>query len=76
MSKWFNGIPRLLQILLLLIPGVNWIVEILVRWDNAIKRKSTLRIIIALFVTIFGIVWGYIDMIWCLLNHHMTFAGN
>ncbi len=76
MSKWFNGIPRLLQILLLLIPGVNWIVEILVRWDNAIKRKSTLRIIIALFVTIFGIVWGYIDMIWCLLTHHMTFAGN
>ncbi len=76
MSKWFNSIPRLLQILLLLIPGVNWIIEILVRWDNAIRKCSFIRIFIALFVTLTGIVWGYVDLIWCLVFHHLTFAGN
>jgi len=76
MSKWFNHLPRLLQILLLLIPIVNWVIELLVRWDNAINKKSALRILIALFVTVFGVVWGWIDMLWCLFTHHMTFAGN
>jgi len=75
MSKWFNGLPRLLQILLLLIPGVNWIIEILVRWDNAISKKSVLRIVIAIIFTFFGLVFGYLDMIWCLFTHHMILAG-
>ncbi len=76
MAKWFNSLPRLLQIILLLIPGVNWVVEVLVRWDNAIHKKSVLRIVIAVIVTFFGAVWGWIDLIWCLIFHHMTFAGN
>ncbi len=76
MAKWFNSTPRLLQFILLLIPGVNWVIEVLVRWDNAINRKSVFRLLLALFVTLFGVVWGWIDLIWCLLFHHMTFAGN
>ena len=28
---WFNSLPRLAQLILLLIPGVNWVIEILVR---------------------------------------------
>ena len=31
---WFNKQSRLVQIILLLIPGVNWITEILVRWKR------------------------------------------
>ena len=31
---WFNKLPRLVQIILLLIPGVNWAVEIVVRWST------------------------------------------
>ena len=76
MAKWFNSTPRLLQFILLLIPGVNWVIEVLVRWDNAINRKSVFRLLLALFVTLFGVVWGWIDLIWCLLFHHMTLAGN
>jgi hypothetical protein len=76
MAKWFNSLPRLLQMLLLLIPGVNWVIEVLVRWDNAIHRKSVIRIIIAVLVTIFGALWGWVDFFWCLFFHHMTFAGN
>ena len=75
MAKWFNCLPRLLQMLLLLIPGVNWVIEVLVRWDNAINRKSVLRVIIALVVTIFGLVFGWLDFFWCLFFHHMILSG-
>ncbi len=75
MAKWFNKEPRIIQILLLLIPVVNWVIEVLVRWDNAIQRKSAFRIILAILVTFFGLIWGWVDLVWCLIFHHMTFAG-
>ena len=38
MAKSFNSLPRLVQIILLFIPFVNWVVEILVRWSDALNR--------------------------------------
>lgn len=35
---WFNKQSRLVQLILLLIPGVNWITEIVVRWSTFFKR--------------------------------------
>ncbi len=64
---WFNDLPRIVQILLLLIPGVNWVVEIIVRWSTWIKKGGLIRLVISLVVTIFGIVVGWLDAIWCLL---------
>jgi len=64
---WFNRQSRLVQILLLLIPGVNWITEILVRWSTLIKKFTVLRLIVCLLVTVFGLVVGWIDLIWVLL---------
>lgn len=40
MAVWFNKQSRLVQILLLLIPGVNWVVEILIRWSAFLHTKS------------------------------------
>lgn len=74
MRKWFNDLPRLAQIILLLIPGVNWVVEILVRWSNFLDKKSGLSLIIALVVTVFGAVFGWLDLIWCLLFKHLILA--
>lgn len=64
---WFNRLPRLVQLLLLLIPGVNWVVEIVVRWGTWLKKRGLIRLVVCLLVTIFGIVFGWIDLIWCLL---------
>ena len=64
---WFNKQSRLVQIILLLIPGVNWITEILVRWSNYLKKGGTERLIISIIVTIFGLVFGWIDLVWVLL---------
>lgn len=74
MEKWFEKQSRLVQILLLLIPFVNWIVEVLVRWSHALNRGSLIKVLIALFVTMFGLVFGYIDLIWCLLFKHLIFC--
>ena len=65
---WFNKQSRLVQILLLLIPGVNWITEIVVRWSTWLKKGGLLRLVICILVTIpRGIVFGWIDLVWVLL---------
>ncbi len=72
MEKWFEKQSRLVQILLLLIPGVNWVVEVLVRWSHALKKGSLLKYLIAILVTIpSGIIIGWLDMLWCLLFKHL-----
>ena len=38
---WFNKQSRLVQIILLLIPFVNWAVEIIVRWSTYMKKGGT-----------------------------------
>lgn len=76
MAKWFNKQSRLLQIILLLIPFVNWVVEVLVRWSAVLnaKKKSLLNILVAILVTFGGLVWGWVDIIWCLLFKRLTFT--
>ncbi len=67
----FNKLPRLAQILLLLIPGVNWVVEILVRWSTWLKKGGLIRLVICILVTIpSGIVFGWIDLVCILLTKH------
>ena len=66
--NWFNKHSRLVQILLLLIPGVNWLTEIIVRWSTFGKKGGLLRIIICILVTIpSGIIIGWLDLLWVLL---------
>ena len=74
-AKWFYSQNFLVQLILLLIPGVNWVVEILVRWSAYLKTKSIITLIFAILVTIpSGIVIGWLDLIWLLLFRHLLFA--
>lgn len=64
MEKWFERQSRLVQLILLLIPGVNWIVEVLVRWSHALRKGTLLKYLIAILVTIpTGIIVGWLDML-------------
>lgn len=72
MEKWFEKQSRLVQILLLVIPVVNWVVEVLVRWDHALRKKDTIKYVIAVLVTIpSGIIIGWLDAVWCILFKHL-----
>ena len=71
----FNSLPRLVQIILLLIPVVNWVTELIVRWSAFGHKPGLIRLIIALVVTITGFFVGWLDAIWCLLFHHLILAS-
>lgn len=74
MLRWFNRKMRGIQILLLLIPILNWIIEICVRWNKFGETPRFRYFILALFVTLTGMAIGYLDALWCLLFHHLIFA--
>ena len=73
-DKWFNKQSKLVQLLLLLIPGVNWITELLVRWSVALRTKGVLHIVVALLVTVGGLAFGWLDLIWILVFGHLILA--
>ena len=64
---WFNNQSRLVQLILLLIPGVNWLTELIVRWSTFAKKGGLLRLIICLIVTFAGVFVGWLDLVWVLL---------
>ena len=65
---WFNKQSRLVQLILLLIPVVNWVVELVVRWSTFLQKGGLIRLIVCLVVTFGGgLILGYIDLVWVLL---------
>lgn len=64
---WFNKQSRLVQILLLLIPGVNWVTEVVVRWSTWLKKPNLIRLAVSILVTICGFAFGWVDLVWILL---------
>lgn len=67
MDAWFHKQNKLVQVLLLLLPVINWFTEILVRWSAFLKKGGILRLVISLIVTIGGLFIGWLDCIWTLL---------
>jgi len=53
-DKWFNSQSTLVKAILLLIPGVNWIVECLVRLSVMLRTKSVEHIVIFLVFLLIG----------------------
>ena len=66
--NWFSKQSKLVQVLLLIIPGVNWITEIVVRWSTFLKKGGLVRLVVCILVTIpSGIAIAWLDVIWVLL---------
>jgi hypothetical protein len=74
MEKWFNKQSLLVKVLLLLIPFVNWIVEVLVRWSSFIRTGKISTLLVAIIVTFFGLFVGWIDLIWVIVTGRLTFT--
>lgn len=70
MAHKFNSLPRLIQLILLLIPVVGWVVEVVVRISAVIER-TTLGNILGLIFGIIIPVFGWLDLVWVLLFKHM-----
>lgn len=68
-DKSFHKLPRLVQFILLLIPGVNWIIELLVRLSIYLRTKKSADLLVAILAVIpfTGVIIGYVDLVWVLL---------
>ena len=75
MVKKFLDLPRLVQIILLIIPFVGWIVELIIRWSVVLEKFTILNLVVALAYTFFGwgIVLEIVDAIWLVLYDHLLF---
>lgn len=73
MAKKFFDLPRIVQIILLIIPVVGWIVELIIRWSAVFEKFTILNLVAALIYTFFGwgIVLQIVDIIWILLFKHL-----
>ncbi len=74
MAKAFQKLPRIVQFLLLLIPGVNWVTEIIIRVSAVIERSSLRNIIGLIIAIVVGFAFGWVDLIWVLLFKHLIFC--
>lgn len=73
--KGFNSLPRLVQIILLLIPGINWITEICVRVSAAMHGKGVAQVVVLIFAILpTGVLLGWIDLFCCLICKHLWLA--
>ena len=72
MYKKFKGLSKLVRTILLLIPFVNW-VEIVVRWDRAVKDSSLINIVLAIVFTFGGAIFGFIDLIYNIVTDKLLF---
>ena len=70
-DKWFHSLSKVWQIVLLLIPVVNWICEVLVRFSVALRSKSTIHLVWAVVVIFLGVFIGWVDMIAIALTNKM-----
>ena len=75
-DKWFNKQSLLLKAILLLIPGVNWVVEGLVRLSVMLRTKSLVHIIVfALFLFVgWGWFLGALDFVYMLITGKLFLA--
>ena len=75
MLRWFNRRMRGIQILFLLIPGMNFVMEIGTRWAKFGENHHIGYFLLALFTTIGGFsIMLFIDFFWCLFFHHPILA--
>ena len=74
MAKWFYRQSFLVQLLLLIIPGVNWVVELGVRWSAYFKRGNLLTLVFAVITIPAGMIFGWVDVVWLLVTGHLLFA--
>ena len=73
MERWFYGLDRLTQMILLIIPFIGWIIEIFVRIFAVARKQSTLNVIgLVTFLLLGGfIIFNIIDVIYLLSNDQL-----
>ena len=70
MKEWFYKQEKLIKVILLIVPFINWIIELCVRWTEFMKKQETTNLVMAIVATIpfTGVILGYVDLVYVILN--------
>ena len=71
MAKKFQKLSRLVQVLLLLIPVVNFVTEVVVRVSALLEKPDLRNVLGVVLAVITGGFIGWLDIIWVLLFKHL-----
>lgn len=67
-DKWFQEQTKVWKIVLLVIPFVNYIIEILVRASAIVRKNSATNIAgVIFFIVPWGLFTSYLDLIWVII---------
>ena len=69
-DKWYHGLSKVWQIVLLILPLVGWVIDLLVRWSAFLRKKSGVNLAMALIITFLGEFWilTILDAVFIALN--------
>ncbi len=67
----FKRLPKVLQVILLLFPGINWIVELILRFGRALEKFNLVNLLVAILCLPFGVIIGWIDMVLVIFSDHL-----
>ena len=71
--KSFRDLPKLVRILLLLIPFLNWITEVVIRWNQAKRIRTNFYLALAIIYTFFGQVLTFVDLVYNIAYDKLLF---
>ena len=69
--KAFGSLNKIIRVLLLLFPIINWIVEIVLRLDLFISKKNLKSLVLFILSLFFGVIMGWIDCVMNLLGNSL-----
>lgn len=67
-DKWFEKQSLLVKVVLMLIPVVNWVLEVLVRASAFLRKNSGINLIGLIFGIVGNVIWGWVDLIVLILT--------
>lgn len=68
----FQGLPKIIRFILLLIPGLNWVVEIIIRLSAYMNKKTSIIAVVLAIIPPTGVILGWVDCFFTLVSNKLV----
>ena len=73
MLKKFMELDKIVRLIILFVPFVNWVCEMIIRWTLFAEKKDLGSLIMAIVVTVFfGNIVGIVDAIFTIISDKLV----
>ena len=70
-DKWYEKQSKVLKIVLVAVPFVNWIMEILIRLSIYLRTKKTIDLVFFIVYAVFTYPLFILDIVWLAIKGHI-----